>query len=304
MQRVSHSKVESGTFVSRTRRVLVIPAAGLLLLSACSGDASDASGGAIGTSGSAGSSGGSSGSAGTGGALESGGSAGVGGSTGGVGGAGGAAGAGAGGSAGASGLACDVVAQDCPAGKCTVTLEGPQLVNVCVEQAGSVGLDSPCARDATGLDDCDAGLFCTVRPGGRNDSTFCRKLCTSDDDCASLGAASVCYILGASAVALAGTCVPPCTLFGNDCTGATHCSLVLDPEVTHLSTACVGETVPGESGDPCDTESDCKAGLTCHPANFATKTCKPICDPAHPCASGGCMNLPLPGPADVGTCLS
>jgi hypothetical protein len=124
--------------------------------------------------------------------------------------------------------------------------------------------------------DCPSGYKCTTiatplpLPAG-----VCRKTCTSTSNCAS---GEKCG--GGAPGSSSGTCLPTCTVFGNDCAAGYDCSGFTFP---------VGETTAGlpfcrPFGSKALYES-CAGGSECGPRLFCAfqKFCSAMCDDAHPC---------------------
>ncbi len=218
--------------------------------------------------------------------------------------------------------ACDIWAQDCPAGqkcmpyandgsttwndnKCTPVVPNPkQLGDPCTVEGAPV----------SGVDDCDLGLMCY----GVDESTGqgrCLGLCKGDpqspvcDD-----ANAVCSIENDGTLPV---CFPPCDPLLQNCPPGNVCLGGASGE----DFACVVDNsgAGGVAGDPCEMLNACDPGLYCQYADLlpgcsgSAGCCGEFCDLTLPdsqcaCASGGCTCLPwfpgtpTPGYEDVGFC--
>jgi hypothetical protein len=194
--------------------------------------------------------------------------------------------------------ACDPVGQTCSdpaASKCTLVNTGGNRP-ACVPLTGDVEEGEACVRapEGFGHDDCAPGLFCTfidVLPPSAGGTRHCRRLCHQDGDCSEGGR---CAILDAEAPAN-GFCGTPCTPFGADCPDMLECSrLWFGPEGvsgSFLTCRLPAGRAPGEVCDPAD--EDCAPGNVCASLLFsAGPRCHPLCDDAHPCATGKCLVPP------------
>jgi len=187
-------------------------------------------------------------------------------------------------------VTCDPVAQDCRDGdKCTYTdPEGDGLERECVAPTGTVGVDQPCVRDASGFghDDCAAGGFCTfigVLPPEAGGMRYCRATCGSDDDC---GDGQRCAAQLEDPPE--GFCGPTCAPFSTCDDGMTCAELYagVGGDFDLFLVCRVVGVVPG--GGACTANTDCGADHVCL-TGFPgiPEVCRALCDDAHPCAGAG-----------------
>ncbi len=196
---------------------------------------------------------------------------------------------------------CSLYADDCPADqKCMPYASdggaSPDATR-CVPLADpAAALAASCTVQewsASGLDDCDRGLYCVVYDGdallGR-----CVAMCMEDAEAPDL----VCADLNARCVGspdvLPRLCSTGCDPFGGDCPGTQECYRIGD----HFTCLEDASGPGGEFGDPCLFTNGCDAGMLCaDPPEFfecphADGCCTPFCDTRDPRASAMCAGAP------------
>lgn len=190
----------------------------------------------------------------------------------------------------ATATCCSVTTQDCKAGERCQPVGNTQnvAVNACIPDRGTVDLNGACTRAGAavtdiGDDDCKKGHFCANFGQATPATRVCRKLCTSNTDCTT----GACF---GFASAGSGLCIDRCKLDGTGtaCAAGNTCRPLtsLSPtagEVVDLRCDFIGTTADGGN---CTASADCVAGSGCTGGK-----CAPICDTAHPCATGTCTKL-------------
>lgn len=185
----------------------------------------------------------------------------------------------------ATASACDPVAQDCAqpgATKCTVlTTDAGVVDTTCVAEDGTVATGGSCTRDATAAfakDDCARGALCSelATPGAPS----CLRFCRHTSDCAGAACMQV-----TDRVPPDGVCVAQCTLFA-PCADGRACGPEHDLDARAVA-QCRDQVPSAVEGTACTDQSDCAADLLCVTGSGGGATCRPLCDPAHPCAGGG-----------------
>ena len=185
---------------------------------------------------------------------------------------------------GASGTSCcDPVAQQCGAGlRCTIgsATSSDPVVTGCVPTGGTKAESADCTRTGTTNDDCDTGLFCTRRGRTTTAPRWCRKLCRSANDCTS---SQVCR--NEQSVPHAGTCLPACTLFGNDCGAGLTCrdAPALDAHGGWTFLGSCSGVGTKTIGGFCSLSTDCGDSAGCYYTSAGFR-CRAMCDASHPCA--------------------
>ena len=196
---------------------------------------------------------------------------------------------------------CSLYADDCPAAeKCMPYASDGGIspdATRCVPLADPpVGLAQPCAVQefaASGLDDCDRGLYCVVH----DDEALlgeCVALCVEDPEAPDL----VCADGNARCVGgpdiLPRLCSTGCDPFGADCPGEQNCYRIGD----HFTCLDDASGALGAYGERCLFTNQCDAGMLCaDPPEFfecdnADGCCTPFCDTRDPQASAMCPGAP------------
>jgi hypothetical protein len=192
---------------------------------------------------------------------------------------------------------CNPVTQTCAATeRCAITAYAEEgAVTSCLANTGTKAEGEPCTRPATMVrdtlppDDCAVGMHCSALGGlGTTEGTHqsrCWKYCASDAAC---DAGKKCITLNESPVI--GLCVPTCAAF-SACAPGFNCSFVVpDTDGTSAFLSC-RESGPIAAGAACGDGTQCAADTICNPIT-EPRTCIPLCDAAHPCASGNCIVYP------------
>lgn len=191
---------------------------------------------------------------------------------------------------------CDPVAQTgctAPDTKCTAVDDGTGKSTMpgCVTPTGTKATGDTCSRTAqtpagVGHDDCAAGFCSGIGQLHDPPSRKCRKFCAGDSTC---GTGEKCSVLIAdpSGAAIAGICVPTCTMFGTDCAGGDNCSVLIsdfDGKTAYGTCRAVGKTaIDGTCTNPYDCVKDT---ICADPLSTGTATCISLCDDSHACPSG------------------
>ena len=167
----------------------------------------------------------------------------------------------------------------------------------CVTASGTGHVGDACASTDVGFDDCGAELFCAFYGHAGNDY-HCLRYCDKAGDCSPT---ETC--MGGGGVLPAGNCVPSCTVFGTDCVTGTTCHPFWGLDAAGITRYGVGSfcsPVGHEAaGTACVANSECQADMVCG----LSGKCAPMCDPAHPCATGACTPMGYVAPnAGVGYC--
>ena len=164
--------------------------------------------------------------------------------------------------------------------KCTVI--GPSRDRACVSATGSGALGAACTG-SDGSDDCADGLYCSTLGGT---APTCHALCQLDTDCLT---GEACIALDGAHL-IDGVCTATCAPFGSSCGAQQTCAGAYDETGTApIAWVCrgVGATALGGA---CTSHDDCGAGALCTNAGPSGEIeCAPICDAAHPCATGHCV---------------
>ncbi len=201
---------------------------------------------------------------------------------------------------------CDPVDQTgCPTGaKCTTGLEPPlgtpsAGATICAT-TGSTTEGNACARGASGLDDCAAGLFCL--------SGTCARICQLAAPPA--GCACTRFAGTFEDQPTVGVCQPSCSLVAQNCAAGAACYLLSG------NTLCANVAEANTQNAPCRFANSCAQGYSCllpHPAGGGM--CGFICDASGgggpSCAAGpgdgfSCRSfaeLGIPGPVGLGVCI-
>ncbi len=146
----------------------------------------------------------------------------------------------------------------------------------------------PCAGDGS----CPESLTCAAGMG-EEASAVCLPGCASSIDCEE---GSRCAPVGGTLA-----CLPECTPFGTDCEGATTCRMQPDAEEGYTAT-CLALSADSEMFGACESSLDCPGNASCVRASQAEPaSCRPQCDPAHPCRRHMTCEPLLPSGA--GVCL-
>lgn len=205
---------------------------------------------------------------------------------------------------------CDLDAQDCGAGKrCAFAGDdaGGAARRTCIDMALSpVAAGGVCTREdgIVGRDDCDAGLFCAFYGGVRTSEDpvsyerVCSPYCTSATAC---GDDAICIGVSGSFFEPTGVCRPTCVdPFSTECGDGQRCGPIHHLAGRVLDLTCL-PAGPGAAGAACSFDEDCGVGHGC-----SAGSCKPYCDPEHPCAGGAtCAPLALiDQSAGIGICVS
>ncbi|MEZ4473835.1 MAG: M20/M25/M40 family metallo-hydrolase [bacterium] len=198
--------------------------------------------------------------------------------------------------------ACDLDAQDCPAGKkCVYTGSGASFTTAC-QDAGPMGLGDPCTRSpAPSQDDCGPGTFCAFfgQPFGDPQARTCHALCRRDADCA---AGQVCAEL--ERTHHVGVCTPPCDPTDPAACGEGQSCLERRSAQPGARVAICHAILPGQRqrGEGCTGQDPCAAGLYCVPAmvNLPAE-CQPWCADDAGCGDG--FYCQFNGVPDRGVCL-
>jgi hypothetical protein len=183
---------------------------------------------------------------------------------------------------------CDLVAQNCPAGKkCTYVHQGNTTSRRCVEdqpvgEGGTCGSETTPAGDV--YDTCKAGLYCTDQAQQDGSTSFtCRRFCYGGAQCtAPQDCVEVLRFTGSAE--LPRVCGEP------------------GPGCDALAQGCVtAGTV--RDGTRCTYANDCLPGSACV-KDGTRQVCRPLCrfpSGSPGCASGHCESLR--DFANVGACL-
>jgi hypothetical protein len=207
-----------------------------------------------------------------------------------------------------SGTTCDLLAQNCGAGRKCVGIWGASSDTTFCKASNvqPVREGDPCSNSGKDpiADDCAAGLVCADLDGF-GDGT-CRQLCVGDGDCP--GGQRCLAAFGAGAKW--GWCEPTCVPFTNSCADA-DCSSHGDDFVQASS---------GEDGffmcrnlgsarlfDSCQTDSDCGPNLWCEVVGGQQAgVCLGLCSATTRCAqsatSGQTRCVALDSSGDAGYC--
>jgi len=186
-----------------------------------------------------------------------------------------------------AGLACSLLAQDCPDKQgCYFTAEGAQCA-----WAGP-GTDGAACEY---VNDCDAGFVCIDAAG----ASVCARVCSLAAGCAK-PCDVVCPETHGSLLdhLELGYCAKseelrPCDLLQPDCPNGQACYYALDGIACHVTTADLPE------GDACGTANACAAGLVC-----VNSACRKVCDTTSPqCPAGSPRCVSLPDAGDAGACV-
>jgi len=196
---------------------------------------------------------------------------------------------------------CSLYADDCPPDqKCApYATDGGVSSNStrCVPLADPpAALEAPCTTQqwsASGLDDCDRGLYCVLYDFeallGR-----CVALCIEDPDAPDL----VCDDPDARCIGnpdiMPRLCSAGCNPLGDDCPGDQNCYRV------GTSFSCLADVSGpgGQAGDACQFSNQCDAGMRCVPpselfdCDAPAGCCSPFCDTRDPAASSMCPGAP------------
>jgi hypothetical protein len=213
---------------------------------------------------------------------------------------------------------CTFPQQTCGAGKkCVPMFDGSNWGGACTSD-GTAGAGQACTIQQspdTLLDNCRAGLVCDNFYG--NFGNACRKVCTSDGECASGERCGDFLFAGAGFGWCAPTCTPFSTAAGNCPTGMDCGETVDDMQSTPSAESGFFLCKKTGGGGPyatCASDADCGVNLWCGflDSGQTTAGCLPNCDNAHACtqppADGGTavsvMCHPLANqPLDAGYCL-
>jgi hypothetical protein len=193
---------------------------------------------------------------------------------------------------------CDVGSQNCGSGqKCVAHNDGTNnIVGQCVAN-GTVAQGQPCTSQMstdTILDNCQAGLICDNLFG--NFPMVCRKICTTDSNCAAGEKCGDFLFAGLGWGWCAPTCTPFSTATGN-CASGMDCGETVDSVVQGASETgffLCKKTGTGAAYASCTTDANCGVNLWCGIVDQTTMAggCLPNCDSSHACT--------LPN-ADMGT---
>lgn len=210
--------------------------------------------------------------------------------------------------AGTPAIACSLFAQDCIRGeKCNLSSSDGRSWDRtrCVPvDAVPDGVDEPCSIEGStysGLDSCDAGLFCWAAAPATEGR--CTPYCSGpadDPDCADPER----WCNHESGGGL-GFCLDPCTpLAPEACPGGQGCY----PNVLFFTCAPDASGDGGGAFESCASATGCDPGLFCANPEVvgmcdpgASGCCTPLCDPSMPSCPIGTECLPLEGEA-VGLC--
>jgi hypothetical protein len=179
--------------------------------------------------------------------------------------------------------------------KCSISSSGQAA---CIPVAGPKAPGDPCNVTSYGapgqFDDCAPGAVCLYPGGTGSGFSYCFALCASDDTCPG----SRCTPRPVAPPLVTGTPMAPvcdrpfeaCNPFTNaGCADGFVCYLTLpDPASGASRTLC--EYVPGSGRltDTCQSSRECVAKFACpEGARPGAGFCLPVCDPTHPCSSGG-----------------
>lgn len=221
----------------------------------------------------------------------------------------------------AAAAACDVFAQDCPAGeKCNPYADdGGDFWNA----TGCFPLDpapakvgEPCSSQGTqGPDSCEAGSLCKFDPEA---GFVCIALCGCSAENPTCGANEKCKVYNNGVLPV---CTPLCDPFVPDsCPEGQLCAMLGDWSGDFV---CFPDKSAdkGALGDPCQTINGCDPGYSCEIADYvpggcndpaAANCCTPLCDLDAPdCPEGShCLEyfggFGLEAPVcleDVGYCI-
>lgn len=189
--------------------------------------------------------------------------------------------------------ACDLFAQDCPAGqKCSSDGDAPLCVPIDPNPGGP---GAPCAVHGPGLDDCALGGYCWV-------DEVCHPLCTGTAEAPICPEGQIC-VKGDGLIPI---CTQACAPLEQDCPEGQVCVIpstgvpACGPDVSGAG---------GEAGDVCQYVNGCDPGNQCDqtgtvPNCGGDQCCTPFCDasaPAPICPVGqSCLLFYAPGTAPAG----
>ncbi len=178
---------------------------------------------------------------------------------------------------------CDTVAQDCvkpSAARCTI-LDSRPYYTACVGPIGTKKAGDPCTVNVETGDDCGKGLFCTIN--GNTAAPTCAKLCHAGTDCGTGEACVNIQYKNSLADFKDGVCRVKCLPYSTTCGATETCGwIVLTPD-RYVAFLCK-PSGPKVAGDACLFDDECGANLGCN------RTCTPLCDDTHACATGACKD--------------
>jgi hypothetical protein len=189
---------------------------------------------------------------------------------------------------------CDIGSQNCVIGqKCVAHNNGTNVVGQCVAN-GTVVQGQTCTTQMstdTILDNCQAGLICDNVFG--NFPLVCRKICTTDSQCAANEKCGDFLFAGLGW----GWCAPACTPFSTaagNCAAGMDCGETVDSVVQGASETgffLCKKTGAGAAYGSCTSDADCGVNLWCGLVNQTTMAaeCLPNCDNSHACTMPGDM---------------
>jgi hypothetical protein len=196
---------------------------------------------------------------------------------------------------------CELYADDCADGnKCSPYASdgGPSPdATRCIPIADDpAGVDQPCTVQdwsASGLDDCERGLYCVLYDDeqllGR-----CVALCQEDPDAPDLVCADDTARCVGGPDIIPRLCSTGCDPFGGTCPGEQQCYRIGD----HFTCLDDASGPGGAYGDPCLFTNQCDLGMLCAdpPEFFECQStdgcCTPFCDTREPDASANCPGAP------------
>jgi hypothetical protein len=195
---------------------------------------------------------------------------------------------------------CNLLQQDCPAGS-TCVPNATGTATLCRKEGGLKGTGKPCTLNS-GLQECQAGLFCVGPPNGVGICT--RPCCQADDQPCNGGDCNAEVNFPGVTIFMCSYSVQ-CTLFAeNACENGQQCQLVYPAQGLAVCVFPSPDMVP--EGGPCSHVNECTSAQVC-----LGGACRYNCklggggDPGSGGCSVGktCQDLYMGTAGDIGVCL-